>query len=76
MNVYFLPIANLPKKRAQMVVLQNQLQMLHANEGGGWIIGWENLVEITTAKLPKCRSHTILSLSPVRKPKLLSKFFC
>jgi hypothetical protein len=26
---------------------------------GGWIIGWENLVEITTAKLPKCRSHTI-----------------
>jgi hypothetical protein len=36
-----------------MVVLQNQLQMLHANEGGGWIIGWENLVEITTAKLPK-----------------------
>jgi hypothetical protein len=35
----------------------------------------KNLVEITTAKLPKCRSHTILSLSPVRKPKLLSKFF-
>jgi hypothetical protein len=67
MNVYFLPIKspNLPKKRAPNGRTTKPTANVAnvAMKAAVGLSAGKNLVEITTAKLPKCRSHTILSLS-------------